>query len=100
MVRELGGRIRFWNRGAEETYGYTREHAVGLISHELLRSVFPRPRDEIEAELLRNGRWEGEITHTTQAGKAIIVESRWVLQRDRNGHPSPMMEANNDTTGS
>jgi PAS domain S-box-containing protein len=98
MVRELDGRIRFWNRGAEETYGYTREHAVGLISNALLHSVFPRPLVEIEAEFLRNGRWEGELTHTTQAGKRIVVESRWVLQRDRNGQPSHVMEANNDIT--
>jgi two-component system, sensor histidine kinase and response regulator len=98
MVRELDGRIRFWNRGAEETYGYAREHAVGLISHELLLSVFPRPRNEIESEFLKNGRWEGELTQTTQAGKPIVVESRWVLQRDRNGQPSHVMEANNDIT--
>jgi two-component system, sensor histidine kinase and response regulator len=98
MVRELDGRIRFWNRGAEETYGYKREHAVGLISHVLLRAVFRRPLVEIEAEFLQNGRWEGEVTHTTQAGKPIVVESRWVLQRDRNGQPSHVMEANNDIT--
>jgi two-component system sensor histidine kinase/response regulator len=98
MVRELDGRIRFWNRGAEETYGYKREQAVGLIWHVLLRSVFPRPLAEIEAEFLQNGRWEGELTHTTQAGKPIVVESRWVLQRDRDGQPSHVMEANNDIT--
>ena len=98
LVRELDGRIRFWNRGAEETYGYARERAVGLVSHELLRSVFPRPRIEIEAEFLQKGRWEGELTQTTENGTRIVVESRWVLQRDRNGEPSHVMEANNDIT--
>jgi two-component system sensor histidine kinase/response regulator len=98
MVRELNGTIRSWNRGAEETYGYRREYAVGLIASALLRTIFPKPLIEIEAEFLQNGRWEGELTHTTRAGQAIVVESRWVLQRDSNGQPSHVMEANNDIT--
>jgi two-component system, sensor histidine kinase and response regulator len=98
LVRELDGRIRFWNRGAEETYGYPREQVIGAISHMLLQTKFSRPLIEIEEEFLQRGRWEGELTHTTQAGKRIVVESRWVLQRDRNGQPSHVMEANNDIT--
>jgi two-component system sensor histidine kinase/response regulator len=98
MVRDLDGRIRFWNRGAEETYGYTRQEAIGMVSHELLRTRFSAPLEQIEAEFVLQGRWEGELSHTTQAGKHITVESRWVLQRDSNGQPLAVMEANNDIT--
>ncbi len=98
LVRDLDGTIRFWNRGAEEIYGFSKECAVGAISYGLLNTIFPRPLIEIEAELLQNRRWEGELTHITQAGNRITVGSRWVLQLDRNGAPCQVMETNNDIT--
>lgn len=99
MVRDLDGRIRFWNRGAQETYGYTKQQAAGHISHSLLQAVFPVPLREIQADLLEKGRWEGEVEHTTQSGQHIIVASRWVLQRDQNGRTFNVLETNNDITG-
>jgi two-component system, sensor histidine kinase and response regulator len=98
LVRDLDGKIRFWNRGAEEIYGFSKERAVGAVSHALLHTIFPRPLVEIEAELLQNGRWEGELTHTTQAATRIMVASRWVLQPDSNGKPLHVMETNSDIT--
>ncbi|NTU83196.1 MAG: hypothetical protein HGA45_28130 [Chloroflexales bacterium] len=41
LVRELPGPIIAWNRGAEELYGFTRAAAIGLVSHALLRTVYP-----------------------------------------------------------
>jgi len=98
MVRDLDGTIRFWNRGAEGMYGYSKKQATGRISHALLWTVFPKPLAEIEADLLREGRWEGELIHNTQDGKSIVVASRWVLQRDKNGQAYGVMEIDNDIT--
>jgi PAS domain S-box-containing protein len=99
MVRDLEGKIRFWNRGSEELYEYTGERAVGAISHTLLQTIFPQPRRQIEARFLQKGRWEGELTHTTKTGRRIVVASRWVLQLDSNGKPMQVLETNNDITG-
>ncbi len=98
MVRDLDGRIRFWNRGAQEMYGYTKQQAAGHISHTLLQTIFPVSLQEIDAELLEKGRWEGEVEHTTQGGKLIVVASRWVLQQDQNGRTFNVLETNNDIT--
>src|SRR5262249_48186964 len=59
FVRDLSDLITYWNRGAEELYGWQGRDAVGKRSHELLRTVFPAPFDDINGELVRSGRWEG-----------------------------------------
>ena len=98
MVCNLDGTIRFWNLGAEEMYGYTKQQAIGRIARDLLRTVFPQPIVEIEAELLRRGRWDGELITTASDGTRIVVSSRWVLQCDSDGQACGVMEINNDIT--
>src|SRR5204863_1287636 len=40
LVRDLDDRIVFWDRGAEQVYGYTADEAIGQVSHDLLRTTF------------------------------------------------------------
>lgn len=98
LVRDMAGRIIFWNRGAEELYGWTREEAIGQVSHELLRTRFPTSRRDVEAEVLDLGRWEGELLHTRRDGKPVVVDSRWALDRDEHDQPRAILEINNDIT--
>src|SRR5262245_4617796 len=80
MTRSMEGIINFWNRSAEKLYGWREEEAVGKVSHDLLKTQFPKPLEEIESELVRNGRWEGKLVHTTRGGDRVVVESRWTLE--------------------
>ncbi len=98
FVRDMSDSIRYWNRGAEELYGWTPEQAIGKGSHELLRTVFPSPLDDIHAEFLRAGRWEGELKQTKADGTQVIVASRWSLRRDEREQPIAVLETNNDIT--
>jgi PAS domain S-box-containing protein len=98
MVCDLDGTIRFWNHGAEEMYGYTKEEATGKTSHRLLNTVFPQPMSDIKARVVREGRWEGELAQVTSKGAGMIVDSRWVVQRDKEGQVRGVMEINNDIT--
>jgi PAS domain S-box-containing protein len=92
MTRTVEGKIRFWNHSAEELYGWRKEEAVGKVSHSLLQTQFPKPLEEIESELARNGQWEGRLVHTTRDGVRVVVESRWTL--DRTHQSGPVIEMN------
>ena len=98
MVRDLEGKIRYWNHGAGVLYGYSGEQANGRISNDILATVFPRPIAEIEAIILQDGLWEGELIHTTNVGEQVIVSSRWALQRDKDGQPIGVLALEIDIT--
>jgi len=98
FVRDMSDVITYWNRGAQELYGWTAEEAIGKRTHQLLQTVFPVPIDEIRAELLRAGRWEGELEKTKADGTQVVVASRWSLRRDEQERPVAVLETNNDIT--
>lgn len=98
LTRDLDGTIRYWNGGARSLYGWEAEEAIGKVSHDLLKTGFPIPLDEIVQIMLSQGNWEGELRHITKSGEAIIAESRWALQKDEEGRPIAVMEINRETT--
>jgi len=63
-----------------------------------MQTVFPAPLEQIRAELLGAGRWEGELVQTRADGSRVVVASRWSLQRDEEGRPRAILETNNDIT--
>jgi PAS domain S-box-containing protein len=98
FVRDMNFRITYWNRGAEELYGWTAEQAIGRDSQQLLETTFPAPLEEVRAELLRSGRWEGELQRTKADGVHVVVASRWSQQLDERQRPVAILETSNDIT--
>jgi PAS domain S-box-containing protein len=98
FVRGMDDVITYWNRGAANLYGWSSKAAVGKVNHQLLQTIFPAPLEEINAELLRSGRWEGELIQTKRDGTRVTVASRWSLQRDAQGRPAIILAINNDIT--
>ena len=98
FVRQFHDRtITYWNRGAEELYGWTREEAVGRIPADILQTRYPISLEDIEWELLATGRWQGELIQQSRAGNQIIVSGRWVLRRDQADNPIEILEINGQT---
>lgn len=98
LIRDSVSRVMFWNKGAEELYGWSSQEALGRVTHSLLKTHFPGNRAEVEAQLEARGRWEGELTHTCRDGRIVIVESRQVQVRDVQGLPTAILEINRDIT--
>lgn len=97
IVRKLDGTILSWNRGAEKIYGWSREQALGKNKYEFLNS----PHDLVEEQrrsLLAEGRWKGELVHTTSTGATVVMSSRQVVQRSDGGDTLAVLEINRDIT--
>jgi len=98
FVIDMDGTILFWSRGAEAMLGYSKSQAAGKISHGLLRTEFPQPLDEIKAELMRMGHWEGDLIQTAQNGRRCVVASRWALQWGKRDQLPRVLVINSDIT--
>jgi PAS domain S-box-containing protein len=92
MTRTMEGIINFWNHAAEDLYGWKKEEAIGKVSHDLLKTKFPKPLEEIDSELVTKGRWEGKLVHSTRDGGNVVVDSRWILDPTR--EPGAVVEIN------
>lgn len=90
--------ITFWNKGAEELYGWSSQEAIGRDPSELLRSELPAGKEEILAVLRSRGRWDGEIVQTTKTGQRVNVAARWAMQKDNVGWPDAVIEIARDVT--
>jgi PAS domain S-box-containing protein len=96
LVRDLDSRILFWNDGAKEMYGYSQDEALNKVSHNLLQTKFPTSIKDLDLELIHKKKWSGELVHTKQDGKQIIIASRQSLKVDDNGNPISFLEINNN----
>ncbi len=97
FVRDLKGKLLFWNMGAERMYGWTRHEVVGRTMDGLLYT-HPKKLEEAYAQTIKEGEWHGELQHSTKSGGELVIESRWTLIRDNEGLPKSILAINTDIT--
>ena len=98
IVRDVDDRIIYWNHGATELYGWTRDEAIGQDLHTLLRTEFEVPFADLIATLQQQDRMEGEVVQVTRDGRRITAFCRWALDRDAQGRPGAILTTCNDIT--
>jgi PAS domain S-box-containing protein len=98
IVRDHQDRIVYWNRGAEEMYGFSAKEALGRITHELLQTAHPEKLGKIRKQLERDNHWSGELIHTRKDGTKVVLISRWSLDRGVKGQPASILETNTEIT--
>ena len=96
LVRDASDRITFWNAGATAIYGYSRDQALGRVSHVLFDTEFPEPLERIKERLAGDGQWAGELRHRCSNGSRITVSTRWIAERDVSGNVTSILESNRD----
>lgn len=77
VIRRVDGIVTFWSPGMEERYGFSYGDAFGRVSSELLRTIFPRARAEIEADFLEEGTWIGGVFNYRADGGQVATALRW-----------------------
>ncbi|MCV3214029.1 PAS domain S-box protein [Plectonema radiosum NIES-515] len=95
IVRDLQNQILFWNKGAENLYGWQTEDVTGY------EEIFSQDSLEIEAALktvVESGSWQGELRRYTRKGKELIVATRWTLMRDNADLPKSILSVDTDIT--
>jgi PAS domain S-box-containing protein len=98
IIWEMHGKgILYWNRAAEQLYGYSREEVRGLTTHELLKTELVGGVTRLENSLARFGIWAGELHHTTRSGRNVDVEGRLAVMSQHNGRWL-VLEVNRDIT--
>lgn len=98
IVRDMSGAIIFWNTGAEYVYGWSRDEALGTVSYDFLKTSFPKPIEDITADLFRCGRWEGELAQSSRDGSELRTSSRWSLLSSAEGEHLAIFQIDTDIT--
>jgi two-component system, cell cycle sensor histidine kinase and response regulator CckA len=98
FARDAERRITFWNKGAEDTYGYTLGEALGRRPQDLLRTEYPIVLEEIERIATETGGWEGDLVQHAKDGRRMVVESRWAAQYAPDARLTGLLEVNRDIT--
>ncbi len=98
LVRDLENRILFWNKGAENIYGWQIEEALLHNASKILYNQSPHEIEAATLTVIAKGKWQGELSKVTKTGKEILVESRWTLVCDESGKPKSILSVDTDIT--
>lgn len=99
--KDLGGKIVLWNEGARHLYGYAPEEMVGKGNTTDLHTpedVKAGKHREIMEAALRDGKWEGVISHLRKGGGSFKARVVITPRRDVNHKPIGFLVISKDIT--
>ena len=98
VIHDQEGKILFWTSGCQRLYGWSREEALGKVLHELLKTRYPLPREEIIKQLRTDGSWQGEIEQKKKDGSLVSIASLWVARLTADKKIPSVLQINSDIT--
>ncbi|UWZ84806.1 EAL domain-containing protein [Occallatibacter riparius] len=97
FVQDFDTRILYWNKGAEDLFGWSAEEILGRRAADLLlvdaEAIVPAWQ-----AIVHGGEWSGELEKRKKDGTRITVESRVKALREETGHPRSVLTINTDIT--
>jgi PAS domain S-box-containing protein len=97
IIRDADDRVTFWNRGANDVYGWTADEALSRRVNELL-GTDPSAWASLNARLEQVDSWDGQLLQKRKDGRPILIHCREVLVRDANGARTAVLAIKRDIT--
>jgi two-component system cell cycle sensor histidine kinase/response regulator CckA len=98
IVCALDYNIIFWNKGAEELYGWKREEVLGQNVHQFFSKNKSFKFSEAREILNIKGEWQGKIRQQARDNREITVDSNWTFVKNKLGIPESILMVNRDIT--
>jgi two-component system, cell cycle sensor histidine kinase and response regulator CckA len=90
VVHDLDLKVLYWNRAAEQLYGWPQAEALDRRLTDLVQQE-SKSAEPAHTALKELGSWSGELQQSNRAGKTMTVFSRWTLLRDELGNPGKVL---------
>jgi PAS domain S-box-containing protein len=98
VIHDEQGKVLHWTTGCQRLYGWSSDEALGTVVHELLKTHYPLPRNEIIRRVRRRGSWQGEIEQRRKDGSLVSIASLWVAQPTEDRKIRSVLQINSDIT--
>jgi PAS domain S-box-containing protein len=93
----LDQKVSFWNKSAEQLYGFRSEEALGKTGVELLQPGYSSvAREDLVRQLSNTGHIETESARKTKDGRSVVVEAHVILLRNDAGKPMGYVSVDRD----
>jgi PAS domain S-box-containing protein len=98
VLRDLDEHLIFWNKAAENLYGWTIEEAKSLDIHKLISIEDQTKFERGKREFAEKGECEIELHQKTKNGRSIVTHSRWSVVHNKDGKPYARLIITRDIT--
>ena len=94
----MNDELIFWNKAAENLYGWTFEEAKILKAHQFIAEVDQPKYKRGVKEFLEKGECKIELHQIAKNGRKVITLSQWSLVRNQDGKPYARLVIDRDIT--
>lgn len=90
--------IEHWTSGCQRLYGWTAAEAAGRPADELLQTAESIPIVSIQAQLMNEGTWQGELHQKRKDGTSVYVSAQWTMFAEDRGEQPGIIATHTDIT--
>lgn len=91
-------KIEFWNEGAEKSYGYRNEEAIGKPIYMICPKGEEKDHQYIKNYLNDHGEFSGEVRRLTKSGEEVWMEVRAKRIKNSKNEVQGILKVSNDIT--